>query len=336
MPTPFLHVANGSSTTMTIDAAGIPGLRSIWADVLYEGPVPAGLNDAELLEVREQFLTSPGELGPSAWEGNDPTLDPANDLRQWRAVIEAHEAYDELVLWFEHDLFDQLNLIQLLPWIRDRLPPTKPVSLICIGSFPGRPDFKGLGELEPDELASLLDTRQRISDAQYELARRAWLTFRAPTPEGLDQLRREDLSPLPYLAAALTRFLQEFPWTSDGLSRTERRLLTLASEGIALWNAFPRMHDGEQFYYVSDGTMASMAETLARISPALLMLDLSASSGHVLRGTIALTDSGRSVLAGQLDRVAACGINRWLGGVHLQGRSGVWRWDEEGSRVVRM
>jgi len=333
--TPFLHVANGTSTTMTIEAAGIPGIRSIWADVLYEGPVPDGLGDADLLEVRKQFLASPGEFGSSAWAGNDPTLDPVNDLRQWRAVIEAHDAYDELILWFEHDLFDQLNLIQLLPWIRDRLPVSKPVSLICIGSFPGRPDFKGLGELTPEELAPLLDTRVRISNAQYDLARRAWLAFRAPTPERLDQLRREDTSALPYLASALTRFLQEFPWTSDGLSRTERRLLALAGEGVGLWKAFPRMHEGEQFYYVSDGTMASMAETLARISPALLILDVSASSEHVLRGTVALTDSGRSVLAGQLDRVAACGIDRWLGGVHLHGRSDVWRWDQEGGRVVR-
>ena len=320
---------------MTIEAAGIPGRCSIWADVLYEGPVPAGLSDAELVEVRKQFLAGPADHTGLAWAGSDPTLDPVNDLRRWRSVIEAHEDYDELILWFEHDLFDQLNLIQLLPWIRDRLPATKPVSLICIGSFPGRPDFKGLGELTPEELAPLLDTRERISDAQYELARRAWLAFRAPTPERLDQLRREDMSALPYLAAALTRFLQEFPWTSDGLSRTERRLLALASEGIGLWNAFPRMHEGEQFYYVSDGTMASMAETLARTSPALLMLDVSASSGHVLRGTISLTDSGRSVLAGRLDRVAACGIDQWLGGVHLQGRSGVWRWDEESGRVVR-
>src|SRR6185295_14333580 len=303
--TRFLHVANGTSTTMTIAAAGIPGACSIWADPLHDGPVPGGLSDAALLDVRLQFLAGPGDLG-AAWTGPDPRLDPANDLRQWRAVIEAHDTYDELILWYEHDLFDQLNLMQLLPWIRDRLPATKPVSLICIGSFPGRPDFKGLGELTPDELASLLETRAPISDAQYELARRAWHAFRAPTPEALDRLRQEDTPALPYLAAALTRYLQEFPWTIDGLSRTERRLLALAGgDGITLWKAFPRMHDGEHYYYVSDGTMASMAETLARSSPALLMLDVSASSGHVLRGTIALTDTGRSVLDGQLDRVAA-------------------------------
>ena len=55
----FLHVANGTCTTDLIVAAGIPGAVSIWADPLYEGPVPGGLSDDELLDVRAGFLGSP-------------------------------------------------------------------------------------------------------------------------------------------------------------------------------------------------------------------------------------------------------------------------------------
>src|SRR4029077_4083419 len=124
-----------------------------------------------------------------------------------------------------------LSLIQLLAWIRGSLPAAKAVSLVCIGSFPGHPRFKGLGELTPDELASLLETRQRVSEAQYSLAERAWRALREPTPDALDSLRQGDTTALPYLAAAVARFLQEYPWTTDGLSRTERRLLDLAAGG---------------------------------------------------------------------------------------------------------
>ena len=332
----FLHVANGTCTTRIIGSAGIPGERSIWADPLYEGPVPAGLSDDELLEVRRRYLAGPGDLKWAAWAGPDPTLDPANDMREWRATIERHESYDELILWFEHDLFDQLNLIQVLTWIREHLPSAKPVSLVCIASFPGRPDFKGLGELTPDELASLVETRQRVGRDQYELAERAWLAFRAPTPETLDALRQGDTSALPYLAPAIDRLLQEYPWTRDGVSRTERRLLELADgDGIALSNAFPRMHGGEKVYYVTDASLAALAETLSHTMPSLLTLDLSTvEEGRVLQGRVMLTDAGRSVLSGELDRVTTCGIDRWLGGVHLQNGARLWRWDDTRQRIV--
>jgi hypothetical protein len=314
----FLHVANGTSTTGTIEAAGIPGIRSIWADPLYEGPVPAGLDDEELLDLRARFLAPQGA-----------PHDPGNDLREWRDAIERHESYGELVLWFEHDLFDQLNLIQLLTWIRDRLPETKPVSLICIGSFPGRPRFKGLGELSPAELASLLDTRQPLGGAQYDLARRAWQAFREPAPLALDELRRADTPALPYLGAAITRFLQEYPWTRDGLSRSERRLLELArGEGMLLRMAFPKMHDGEDTYYITDSSLADLAAGLSRTVPPLLSFDRSVTeAGHILRGRVSLTDAGRAVLGSERDRIALCGIDRWLGGVHLENDNRIWRWD---------
>ena len=333
--TPFLHVANGTSITNSIEAAGIPGRRSIWADPLHDGPVPGDIDDAELIEVRRHHLAGP--VSSAAWRGSDPSREPANDLREWRANLERHDSYDELILWFEHDLFDQLNLIQVLTWIRERIAPIKRVSLICIGSFPGRPHFKGLGELAPGELASLVGTRQPVTESQYALAERAWRAFREPMPEALDALRDSDTSPLTYLGDAISRFLQEYPWTTDGLSRTERRLLELADgSGISLQQAFPRMHDGERAYFVTDSSLADLAESLSVSSPPMLTLDLSRATGKPgLNGSVALTDTGRATLAGRLDRVAVCGIDRWLGGVRLQGHDDVWRWDDARRRVTR-
>jgi hypothetical protein len=320
---PFLHVANGTSTTSTFEAAGVPGTCSIWADPLYEGPVPGGLTDDALIDVRTQYLA-----------GAEP--DPVNDMREWRAAIARHESYDELVLWYEHDLFDQLNLLQLLTWIRHHLPETKPVTLICIGEYPGRPDFKGLGELRAEELAPLLDARQPVTGSQYALAERAWQAFRSPTPQALDTLRASDTSALPFLSAALTRFLQEYPWTRDGLSRTERRLLELAQgEGISLLKAFPRMHQGERAYYVSDLTLANIAANLSSTSPALLTVDRShRETSRVLDAIVSTTTAGASVLAGQLDRATTGRLDRWLGGVHLANGKPLWRWDDERQAMV--
>ncbi len=318
--TEFLHVANGTSTTTTIEAAHLPGAVSIWADPLHDGPVPGNLTDDELLEVRARHLAGPNDAASIS--------DNIAGLKEWRRVIAAR-AYRELVLWYEHDLFDQLNLIQLLAWIKAHVPPATRVSLICIDSFPGRPTFRGLGELTASELAPLLSTRQPVTKGQYALAERAWRAFGQPTPEALDHLCRTDTSALPFLGAALARFLQEYPWTSDGLSRRERRLLELARDGaIPLTSAFPKMDQGETAFYVSDTSLSDTADSLTAASPQLLTV----SDGEGLRRTVTITDAGRDVLAGRRDRVGLCGIDRWLGGVHLQ-PGNLWRWDDESQRI---
>lgn len=298
--------------TGTLEQTGIPGRLSIWADPLHDGPVPEGLGDEELLEVRARFL------------GGGAPPDPVNDLRQWRAVIDDHESYGELVLWYEHDLFCQLNLIQVLAYVHAAVPRAKPVSLICIDRFPGRASFKGLGELEAPELVSLFGGRQRVTDRQYGLAEAAWRAFRAPTPEAIERLLRTDAGALPFLAAALGRFLQEYPWTGDGLSRSERRLLELAAAGpMTFAQLFPRMHDGERAHYVTDTSLQALIDRLSQTSPPLLAND----SGVVL------TDAGRDVLAGRRDR-AAMGIDRWMGGVHLHAGAPLWRWDPAARRMT--
>ena len=309
----FLHVANGTCTTRLIDAAGIPGERSLWADPLHGGPVPGGLTDDELLEVRRRHL---GRAG-------DAALDPVNDLRRWRAVVGQHEGYDELVLWFEHDVFDQLNLIQVLDWIRHHVPAEKPVSLVSIDAFPGHPAFKGLGELSPGDMPGLLAGRRPVNDQQFELATEAWRAFREQTPQPLDALRQQHTAALPFLSRALTRLLQELPWTGDGLSRTERRLLQMAAGGpTAPSAALSRMHEGEDAYYVTDTAVSDLAAELSQTSPPLLHADGS------------LAEAGRTVLARQADRIALCGIDRWLGGTHLR-TDNVWRWDQQKQQVKR-
>jgi hypothetical protein len=330
MTTRLHHVANGSSTTGLLARAGVPGTTSIWADPLHDGPVPAGLDDAELMAVRAQHLAE--STGASLAE-------VTAELESWRSALRGRE-WDELVLWYEHDLFDQLNLIQLLDRIdsegasatRDR-----PITLICIDRFPGRPSFRGLGELTPEELGSLLGARRPVAPAQLELARRAWSAFRAPDPREIERLLESDTSALPFLAAALRRHLEELPWTRDGLSRTERRVLDLAREApIDIWTAFRRVSDGETAFSIADLSFRHVIDGLRSTTPALIDARAAFESDVALpRGAIELNEVGRAVLDGKRDRVALCGIDRWVGGAHLEGRGPIWRWDAEARHVVR-
>jgi hypothetical protein len=325
MSSRMLHVGNGHCTTRLIEAAGIAGRTMVWADPLNEGPVPGGISEDELVRLRAGFLAP---LTPHHVD------DVTADLRGWRAAIDDRDAYDELVLWFEHDLFDQLNLIQLLSHVAGR-PQTQPASLVCIDCYPGHPNFKGLGELEPADLASLYLTRQPVGDSQLELASRAWQAFRASDPREIEALLATDLTALPFLSAAFRRHLQELPSLENGLSRSEHRLLEQARDGATdLRQIFPRMQDGETAYYITDSSLWDRVQSLALSSPALLSVDAPDSTEALPAATIALTPAGRQVLSGSADRVRLCGIDRWFGGVHARGSGPVWRWSSREARAV--
>ena len=154
-----LHILNGDATREKLVRAGVPGEIAVYADVLHEGPVPAGFDDAALA-VRARFLAAAGY----------GTYDELLAIgRRWHAPIARHADYDAVVLWFEHDLFDQLNLLQILSRVGRERPVPKPVSLVSIDAYPGHPHFKGLGELEPADIAALFERRVRVTPAQLAL-----------------------------------------------------------------------------------------------------------------------------------------------------------------------
>jgi hypothetical protein len=49
---------------------------------------------------------------------------------------------------------------------------------------------------------------------------------------------------------------------------------------------------------------------------------------------VQLTDAGARVLAGEGDQIALNGIDRWIGGVHLQGHHVPWRWDDGTETII--
>ncbi len=321
----ILHVANGHSTTGLLETSVVPGRTMVWADPLSDGPVPGNVSDDELLRIRAAFLAGTPE----------DVEEIAADMSGWRAAIDDDSSYDELVLWFEHDLFDQLNLIQLLTHLGARAL-SKPVTMVSIGTFAGHPNFKGLGELSPEDLAALFATRQPITPEQLALAPRAWSAYRSPDPRAIEALLSTDTSALPFLAAALGRHLEEFPSEADGLSRSERRLMELALDRpVDIHQAFPRMHEGESAYYMSDMSFFDVANALAIATPPLLIINLAHPKGSEMPvGTLELTAQGRDVLLGRADRLRLCGIDRWLGGVHLEGRGPAWRWSQRAGHLL--
>lgn len=300
----MLHVTNGDSVAdllrqMFPDDACLP-----WRDVLHEGPVPSGLSPEELREVRARFLAACG------WAEFE---EARSDFAHRDATLEA--ARGEVVLWFEHDLYDQLQLLEIL----HRLGGKKSVqtSMICIDDHPEVKPFYGLGQLSRWQLAELFPRRRPVSEEQFHLAGKAWDAFRAPDPAGLVHLLASDTSRLPFLAAALRRHLEQFPGQRDGLSRSERQILrTVAQASIRGDDLFHQSYGCEEAPFAGDTVFFSWLKELARGNNPLLHLKIP-RDGSVAQASVNITDLGRDVLAGRVHAAAVRRLDRWLGGVHL-------------------
>lgn len=317
----MLHVTNGDHAAEAIRAAGVPGSILPWRDVLHEGPVPAGLALAELSRVRAEFIASRGWASPA---------DAERSFRERDEALAAARTEDEIVLWFEHDLYDQLQLIQVLDEAA-RLP----VRLTLINPA------QYLGPSAPEPLRALFHLRAPVTPAQTALARAAWDAFRAPDPRRISALLETDSSALPHLASALRRHLQQFPWMEDGLSRTERQALRSVADGPRTFaEAFAADQGMENAIFLGDSSfLAALADLGAGPDPLVTWDDgapvRTLAPGATVAGIadhrLTLTDAGRAVLDGRA--AWAPRTDRWLGGVHLRAGDGGWRWNDAARRI---
>src|SRR5919202_1574308 len=89
-----LHIRCGSDIRGMLRASGIAGDFLEFSDPVCQGPVPSGLDEAALLEVRANFVAGAYGLTPEA---------ARRKLAAEAAGLEAAHTCDRIVLWFEHD-----------------------------------------------------------------------------------------------------------------------------------------------------------------------------------------------------------------------------------------
>jgi hypothetical protein len=313
----MLHVTNGSVVVTRLHDLGLPGRALPWDDVLHEGPVRAGLDPAALRAERAVFLA--GTFGGDAAEIEKGLADRDQ-------VLASTSADDEVVLWFEHDLYDQLHLLQVL----DQLDHPHVTGVLS-------DDY--LGAQSSQILREWFAARQPISRDDRRVAHQAWAAFRSPDPMELVAFVGQDLPGVSrHLRPALRRHLQQFPWVGSGLSRSQAQALSAVSGGAirvrdAFWAAnFPV----EDAIFMGDSSWWGHVRPLIEAPRPLLGVHGPRPSAwgdpawwhdEVTAPTLSLTADGEAVLNGAADHIALNGIDRWLGGVHVTTAS-PWRWDD--------
>ena len=328
-PVQFLHIRCGDDILGMLEQAGVPGDRIRWVDMLSEGPLRHPADDARRQKERAAYIAARYQM---------PFTETHRETQgqDWR--VTQCVRYDETVLWFEADLFDQLILVYLLQRLA-RFQEATRLSLICIGEFPGIDRFIGLGQLSPEQLVTLLPQRTPVTRRQFVVAAETWAALNHRHPRELIRISRRRLRALPFLPAALRRYLAEYPSTRNGLSQTEQLALEAIAGGartpmesfVAVQQREPRPFMGDTTFYavlrdLASGDyplLAGSRRNLARLADA-----------ELCQCELWLTAMGKRVLANKADWFALAEPARWMGGVLVRGPKPRWRWDPKRGRLV--
>jgi hypothetical protein len=305
----MLLITVGDLARDQLAGAGIDGLALVWRDILHEGPVPAGLDLPALSQVRARFVAAAG------WA---PAAEAAADFTARDQALAGYAEHDETLLFFDHNLVNQLQLAQLLDWFAAgaRAGPAT-VSLALV------PSFAAAG---PDELLAAHQARTAVDHGLLDLGQVAWAAFRSPDPTAVEAVLPACASLLAPLGDALRRHLEQFPGAVDGLARTERQALAALAAGPAdLAELMQAQIEAETLPFLGDTVLLGHLARLAAATHPIVRA--------VTQQRWVLTDVGADVLAGRADHAALNGLDHWLGGVHLTGIDPAWRWDTDAGRL---
>jgi len=222
----ILHILNGDSTAQGFEETGLEGDIIVWREVFSEGPLEEDITSANFWKNRSEWIC----------ENETPESYQQNVLDQ---LAKLDESYDEINLWFEFDLHCQVNLLGVMNYLKQKTDLSAPaVYLICPNDYPGKDNFRGMGELNGEELEYLYDTiRVQLGGMDFILAADAWHVYVNRDAEKLtDFLRKTTFwGNLPLLKPALAAQLKRITLNEKGLNFIEQRLVDIYNNGYKTW-----------------------------------------------------------------------------------------------------
>lgn len=206
-----VHVLPGDSLVETFRKTAIEGETIVCRECLMEGDLAAeNLND--FWRVREKYLS---ENYPSA--DNFYRKNVESELKKLQSVSDG----DEINLWFEYELFCQVNLWFCLWLIWD-----KDVDICRVAPTVRNENnlWKGFGGLDAEDLEICFKQKQKFSKTDINLGKNLWKAFCFKDVQELNYLGNEKSECFPHLKDVCQAAVEL-------QSRPEKKLRELISEG---------------------------------------------------------------------------------------------------------
>src|SRR5438067_5613068 len=264
----MLHIHNGDSVATTARRANLPGRHLPFRESLIAGPVAAALPAHDWIESRARFL---------AESYDENLLRVRNDLLNQEKTLDAARHEDEVILWFEHDLFCLIHFIYLLR----RLTKSRHLTMIWSPS--------PLGAADESELLDFYNSRGAVPQPMLRAAAEAWGAYTSADAMVLNQFLGSSAGEFAFLNDGFRLHASRFPSVRNGLGEVEKRALEGIAAGahdfVALFTRFdqspPRFGFGDGEFLRHLRRMATCAVPMITITeseekPARTLLALTA------------------------------------------------------------
>ncbi|MFY0593781.1 hypothetical protein [Roseivirga sp.] len=220
--TKTLHILNGDSTLNIFKASGIEGDTFVWREVLSNGPVHSNFASEEFWQQRDQFMSKEFDIASGKYK---EALQ-----RPFQTLTDNLIDYSEITLWFEYDLFCQINMIALMHWL-NKFSYQGTATLVCIGKIDDSGKLYGLGELSADTYQDFFNTRVKLGTREYDYASDLYEVYCSNAPDDLYNYVLMPFGELSYLPAALESHFRRFPSLQTGFTEIEEQFINFINAG---------------------------------------------------------------------------------------------------------
>ncbi len=214
----LLHITNGDSFTDKLKTLNLKGDIITWREMLCEGKTLTNVGSESFWKTRFEFLNKNYKVSKSWFI--------EKTLKEYRSLCN-HKQQDEIVLWFEYDLFCQINMIAVLSWLKTNRKYAQ-ISLVCSGKEDETDKMYGLSDLSDEQLLKLYENKVELSQDDIEYADYVWQLYCSDNPIRLENLTDFSEYQFDYLSEAVNAHLHRFPTIKNGLNEMENNILRIA------------------------------------------------------------------------------------------------------------
>lgn len=211
------HITNGGVLTEYLTKLNFEGELMTWQEMLCVGPTTKEIDNDNFFNLRKEFIESTYNI-PYKEEVFRKELDKISKL----------EDYEEVILWFEYDLFCHINMIAAISLLKQKKCHL-PIYLVNCGKIEGEKQLKGFGELTPEQIQFNYENRIQLNVDDIAFAQKAWRIYCENDHNLLKELIVRPSNYI-YMSNCLKAHMKRFPDTRTGLNMMEYNLLKLINE----------------------------------------------------------------------------------------------------------